>query len=400
MAQFRYEVFDSAGARSSGELESVSIQQAREQLIKQGLLVKSIEEIGIKASGFSFSFERITLADIEFLTSELSVLLDAGLKVDQGIELLRSSSKKPMLTDMLDKISKQMRSGKQLSEALVAFPKYFDPLYVNLVSIGEATGRLADVFKELSKDLGFKRELQQKVMQALTYPTVILFVCVISVLFIFNYVVPNMASLFEGQSDLPIYTLILLNSAAWLQKYQLVVAATFLILVGALLVFRKHPLMEKMKQKLNTTIPVVKTAVVLVERIRFNSGLAMMLNAGVPVDRALQLASGNIRNMALRQEILIALAKIKRGDQLSTSLRQTRIFPDFFASLLKVGEESGQLSRIFNEIAQRSQREFSNWVTRVTSLLEPILIVVMGGIVGGVVVVMMLSITSVTDAGF
>jgi type II secretory pathway component PulF len=400
MAQFRYEVFDSAGARSSGELESVSIQQAREQLIKQGLLVKSIEEIGIKASGFSFSFERITLADIEFLTSELSVLLDAGLKVDQGIELLRSSSKKPMLTDMLDKISKQMRSGKQLSEALVAFPKYFDPLYVNLVSIGEATGRLADVFKELSKDLGFKRELQQKVMQALTYPTVILFVCVISVLFIFNYVVPNMASLFEGQSDLPIYTLILLNSAAWLQKYQLVVAAAFLILVGALLVFRKHPLMEKMKQKLNTTIPVVKTAVVLVERIRFNSGLAMMLNAGVPVDRALQLASGNIRNMALRQEILIALAKIKRGDQLSTSLRQTRIFPDFFASLLKVGEESGQLSRIFNEIAQRSQREFSNWVTRVTSLLEPILIVVMGGIVGGVVVVMMLSITSVTDAGF
>lgn len=400
MAQFRYEVFDSAGARSSGELESVSIQQAREQLIKQGLLVKSIEEIGIKASGFSFSFERITLADIEFLTSELSVLLDAGLKVDQGIELLRSSSKKPMLTDMLDKISKQMRSGKQLSEALVAFPKYFDPLYVNLVSIGEATGRLADVFKELSKDLGFKRELQQKVMQALTYPTVILFVCVISVLFIFNYVVPNMASLFEGQSDLPIYTLILLNSAAWLQKYQLVVAAAFLILVGALLVFRKHPLMEKMKQKMNTTLPVVKTAVVLVERIRFNSGLAMMLNAGVPVDRALQLASGNIRNMALRQEILIALAKIKRGDQLSTSLRQTRIFPDFFASLLKVGEESGQLSRIFNEIAQRSQREFSNWVTRVTSLLEPILIVVMGGIVGGVVVVMMLSITSVTDAGF
>jgi type II secretory pathway component PulF len=400
MAQFRYEVFDSAGARSSGELESVSIQQAREQLIKQGLLVKSIEEIGIKASGFSFSFERITLADIEFLTSELSVLLDAGLKVDQGIELLRSSSKKPMLTDMLDKISKQMRSGKQLSEALVAFPKYFDPLYVNLVSIGEATGRLADVFKELSKDLGFKRELQQKVMQALTYPTVILFVCVISVLFIFNYVVPNMASLFEGQSDLPIYTLILLNSAAWLQKYQVVVAAAFLILVGALLVFRKHPLMEKMKQKLNTTLPVVKTAVVLVERIRFNSGLAMMLNAGVPVDRALQLASGNIRNMALRQEILIALAKIKRGDQLSTSLRQTRIFPDFFASLLKVGEESGQLSRIFNEIAQRSQREFSNWVTRVTSLLEPILIVVMGGIVGGVVVVMMLSITSVTDAGF
>lgn len=400
MALFRYEVFDSAGARSTGEIEASSLQQARTLLTKQGLLVKSVEEIKSQSSGFSISFERITLADIEFLTSELSVLLDAGLKIDKGIELLRTSSKKPQLTVMLDKISKQMRSGKQLSEALSHFPEHFDPLYVNLVSIGEATGKLADVFKELSKDLSFKRELQQKVMQALTYPMVILIVCVISVLFIFNYVVPNMASLFAGQEDLPVYTSILLGSAAWLQKYQLLLGLGVIAVVGALLVFRKHPVLQQIKQQLNTKVPVIKSAVVLIERIRFNSGLSMMLNAGVALDQALQLASGNIRNTSLRQEILIALAKIKRGDQLSTSLRQTRLFPDFFASLLKVGEESGQLARIFNEIAQRSQREFSNWVTRVTALLEPLLIVVMGGIVGGVVVVMMLSITSVTDAGF
>ena len=124
-----------------------------------------------------------------------------------------------------------------------------------------------------------------------------------------------------------------------------------------------------------------------------------MLNAGVAVDQALELSAGNIRNALIRREIEIAIQKVKRGELLSAALRQTRLFPIFFASLLAVGEESGELSRIFNEIAKRSQREFSNWVTRMTSLLEPLLILVMGAIVGGVVVIMMLSITGTSDTG-
>jgi type II secretory pathway component PulF len=400
MAIFDYSGFDKAGARVSGQIDADSETQARQLLKGQGLLLKSIKAHKRQESSSLFGSSKIGLADIEFLTAELSVLLDSGLKIDKGIELLKNSSKSVALSGVLEKISKEMRSGKQLSQALAQFSDVFDPLYINLVSIGEATGKLADVFKELAKDLAFRKELQQKVSQALTYPMVILAVCIASVFFIFNYVVPNMASLFAGRSDLPFYTSLLLGAADWVQKYQLYLLVAVIAFGFSIAALRKDAGFQRNWQRLALRLPLIATAVILVERIRFNSGLAMMLKADVAIDHALELASGNIRNLQIRQEVIIAINKIKRGEMLSAALRETRLYPDFFASLLAVGEESGELGRIFNEIAQRSQREFSSWVTRMTSLLEPLLIIVMGGLVGGVVVIMMLSITSVSDTGF
>ena len=398
MPQFNYEGFDRSGARISGEIESDSLSHARLQLKQQGFLIKKIAEDKPQAKSL-FSSEQISLSDIEFLTTELSVLLDAGLKIDKGIELLRKSNKKPGLAKLLEKLSKELRSGKQLSQALGAADEVFDPLYINLVSIGEATGKLPEVFRSIAADLSFKRDLRQKVIQALTYPMVILLVCVSAIIFIFNYIVPNMESLFSANMDLPVYTQLLLSSSQWMRKYQLFLAIAIGIAIFVFLSVRKRPAVQQWLQRFALKLPVFSSAVLLVERIRFNSGLSMMLNAGVAVDQALVLSAGNIRNLIVRREVDIAINKVKRGELLSAALRQTRLFPVFFASLLAVGEESGELSRIFNEIAQRSQREFSNWVTRMTSLLEPLLILVMGGLVGGVVVIMMLSITGTSDAG-
>lgn len=399
MPQYEYNGYDKAGARVSGSITAESLSAAQQLLKKQGLLLKSVKEEQLNQQAALFSTDKIGIADIEFLTAELSLLLDSGLKIDKGIELLKSANKKPSLARLLNKISTELRSGKQLSQVLAGFPDYFDALYVNLVSIGEKTGQLSDVFRQLASDLAFRRDLQKKISQALTYPMVILLVCIASVVFIFNYVVPNMATMFERQQDLPFYTTLLLSTSAWLQQYQLILLVV-LVLLGVLVVQgRKRPAFQRRWQWLAIRIPLVSSAVLQVERIRFNGGLAMMLQAGVAVDQALDLANGNIKQAELRAEMQIAIGKIKRGEQLSSALRQTRLFPDFFASLLSVGEESGELARIFQEIAQRCQRQFTDWVTRFTSLLEPLLILVMGGIVGGVVVIMMLSITSATDVG-
>lgn len=399
MPFFDYSGFDKSGARVSGTLEAATEDSAQHILKQQGILLKTITPEKPLAQNTIFSTDRVDLADIEFLTAELSLLLDSGLKIDKGIELLKSANKKPALAKLLNKISADLRNGKQLSQVLASFPDLFDPLYVNLVSIGEKTGKLAEIFQQLAEDLAYKRDLQKKITQALTYPTVILFVCLASVLFIFNYVVPNMATMFERQEDLPLYTVMLLSSSAWLQQYQLYLFAAIILVVLLLIQYRKNEVLSQRWQWLAIRLPLLQQAILLVERIRFNGGLAMMLDAGVAIDQALDLASGNINHIELRAEIQIAISKIKRGDQLSVALRQTRLFPDFFASLLSVGEESGELARIFKEIAQRSQRQFTDWVSRFTSLLEPLLILVMGGIVGGVVVIMMLSITSATDVG-
>ena len=154
-----------------------------------------------------------------------------------------------------------------------------------------------------------------------------------------------------------------------------------------------------MASRNEASAPGLRDATAVVERIRFASGLGMMLEAGLPVDRALTLATGNIRHGTLRREVALAVDKVKRGEQISAVLRQTRLFPDYYASLLEVGEESGELARVFTEIARRSRDAFAAWTQRVTTLLEPLLILIMGLIVGGVVVIMMLSITSVADVG-
>ena len=158
-------------------------------------------------------------------------------------------------------------------------------------------------------------------------------------------------------------------------------------------------MISRLKDEIMLEWRVLRQATAMVERIRFSSGLAMMLGAGLPVDKALTLAAENIRHGMLRREVSVAVERVKRGEQISTAMRQTRIFPDYFASIIEIGEESGELAKVFSEIAERSRNEFSSWALRLTSLLEPALILVMGLIVGGVVVVMMLSITSVADVG-
>ncbi|HSQ69304.1 MAG TPA: type II secretion system F family protein, partial [Steroidobacteraceae bacterium] len=255
------------------------------------------------------------------------------------------------------------------------------------------------VFRRLSEDLRFHRDVRQKVLQAASYPMVVLGVCIVALLFIFNFVVPNLTTLFTDATELPWYTTALLGASEFMQKYQWLLGAGLVALTVALWQSRSRAGTIEARERLALGMPLVRDAALTVERIRFASGLGMMLESGVPVDRALQLATGSIRHGQLRRETSIAVEKVRRGEQLSATLRQTRLFPDFYASLLEVGEESGELGKVFTEIARRSRDDFSAWTQRLTTLLEPLLILLMGLIVGGVVVVMMLSITSVADIG-
>jgi type II secretory pathway component PulF len=398
MNKFQYQGFDSSGGRVSGVIEAADQHVAMAMLKSRGLLVQTLTPVLPKSAAFQWRRATLTLTDIEYLTSELSVLLDAGLKIDKGVELLLRSNQKPVVAELLEKINGDLRRGKQMSEALKATGQ-FDELYINLIRIGEATGQLAAMFSKLALDLSFRRELQQKVIQALTYPMVVLFVCVSSILFIFNFVVPNMENMFAGQTDLPVYTQMLLGSSAWFRDYQWFLAAGLLALGVLAKPALTRPEVMRFVQTWQLKVPVLKNAVTLLERIRFNSGLSMMLSAGVAIDQALTLSAANVKNLLIRNELDIAIQKIKRGEQMSQVLRQSCLYPDFFASLLAVGEESGELGRVFAEITKRSQRDFSQWVTRFTSLLEPLMILVMGALVGGVVVIMMLSITTSSNIG-
>ena len=387
----------------SGLIDANSVDEAVTKLRASGVVPSQVDTAskGVDwRQALGLPEPAVGLAELEFLTSELSLLLESGVRIDRAVGILQRVGGKRAVSALLKSLSDDLKQGKQLSEAMATHATVFDPLYVNLVSLGEASGRLPEVFRGLADELRFQRELRQKIISASVYPAVVASVCILAVVFIFNFVVPNLQILFADDAELPWYTSALLNSSEFLRQWQWVL---MLVALTAGYVFwsrRDTPSIVAFKERFLAETPGLREATSMVERIRFCSGLGLMLDAGLPVDRALSLATGNIRHGLFRREVAAAVEKVKRGEQLSLVLRQTRIFPDYFASLLEVGEESGELSRIFNEIARRSREDFSAWALRLTTLLEPLLILLMGLIVGGVVVVMMLSITSVADLDF
>jgi type II secretory pathway component PulF len=400
MPRYRYQCFDVTGGRVSGTIESESVEKALIELRHRGWLPSSIEMVGNDLdwrSFLGFDEQKVGLADLEFFTAELSLLLESGVRIDRAIEILQRAGKSGAVGQLLRELGDELKKGKQLSEAAAARPDVFDRLYVNLVSLGEAGGRLPEVFRGLAEDLKFQRDLRQKVISAATYPVVVASVCILAILFIFNFVVPNLETLFADSTNLPWYTAMLLGASAFMRQWQWWVFSALAVTTLLLWRSRHSPAVADLKDRLLLDTPGLREATTMVERIRFASGLGLMLDAGLPVDKALTLATGSIKHGSLRREVALAVEKVKRGEPLSKALRQTRIFPDYFASLLEVGEEGGELPRVFTEIARRSRDQFSAWALRLTTLLEPALILVMGLIVGGVVVIMMLSITSVAD---
>ncbi|WP_261591873.1 type II secretion system F family protein [Pseudoalteromonas holothuriae] len=346
-----------------------------------------------------FSSSKVSLADLEFLTAELSLLLSSGVKIDKGLDIIRKTKAKPALADMLQDISKRLKGGESLSTACKAHPQTFDKLYCNLIELGEASGNLTEIFSDLAKDLKFKRELRAKIIGSLSYPAVIFFVCILSVLFIFNFIIPKMAEMFREAENLPWYTQMMLSVSDWMVNYQWFLVLGTVASVFGFVSLLKHERFTDSLDRIALRLPFFSYLIVAVERIRFNSGLAMMIRSGVVIDKALKLATGNVKNHVLRHQLDIAQQKVNRGSALSPALSQTELYPDFFVSLLEVGEESGHLEKVFSEIASRSRQEFESWTQKVTTLLEPLMILFMGGIVGGVVVVMLLSMVSMNDIG-
>ena len=399
MATFLYKAYDNSGAKEDGQIEAVDQVVALAELKKQGLLTSEIKEL--KTAGDSiFSFgQKVSLSDLEFLTAELSLLLESGVRIDKGIDIIKRTKAKPALANLLSEISNGIKKGQSLSEAFREHADVFDNLYCNLIELGEASGNLSEIFADLAKDLKFKRDLQRKIISSLAYPSVIFFVCILSVFFIFNFIIPKMSSMFSDVADLPWYTSAMLSTSEWMINYQSFLVVGIIISIVALIKASKQPAFILWWQSASLKLPVLGHAVTTVERIRFNSGLAMMVKAGVPIDKALGLSAGNIKNQGLRRELDIAKNKVKAGSALTPALKQTSLYPDFFISLLEVGEESGNLARVFDEIANRSRQEFESWTERMTTLLEPLMILFMGGFVGGVVVVMLLSMVSINEIG-
>ena len=397
MLTFRYQAIDSGGVRSQGEIDAEDRDSAIAQLAERGLMVAKISEKTAQALSLGFGRSKLGLNELERFTSELGLLLRNGVRIDKGLLVLVRNTGNPAEKRFLQAVLDAVRSGESLSGALVEFPSLFSGTYLSLVKTGEASGRLDEVFEQLARDLKYRRKLTNQILQALTYPLVILFVCLLSIAFVFNYIVPQMEPLFAGAASLPSYTTALLAVSDWFRSYQWHTLVAFVVLVLLMMrMLRSSDRRDRLLSRVSRW-PLAGSLVLLVNQVQANSTMSITLASGLPVDRAMGLASNSVRNKELRQSLVMAQERVRRGESVSNALKGNRMYPDFAHSLIEVGEESGDLQPCFEELADRARTNFELRIAQLTSVLEPVLILFMGAVVGGVVVTMLLSVVSVND---
>ncbi|EWH04609.1 secretion system protein [Pseudoalteromonas lipolytica SCSIO 04301] len=392
---YQYHAYSESGELVKGELYADSEESAMQTLKKDYRVIVKIAE-----QRNSFQKGKITTSDLEQSTSQLATLLRNGLKIDKALIVLAKSNNKSAMGKLWSLVLSDIKQGELLSLALAKRPETFSTLYVEMVKIGESTGNLPIVFNRLSQNLRFQSELKSKVIQAITYPCFILIVCLLAIWAIFNFVIPSMSSMFESVEDIPSYTQFLISASEWIQNYQYYVfLILFIGIVVILSALKKHEFKVKLIEKV-TSFPLVKTIIKQADRIRFATALQLTLESGVSLSAGLTLASQTVINPVLRQRLKSKVDAVSAGSELSIELAKLNLFDDIGISLISVGEESGTLAESFSEIATRSRVSFEQWLSKFTAMLEPLLILVMGGVVGSVVITMLLSIVSINDVSF
>lgn len=403
MEKFIYTAYDGAGARHEGEISAINLESAKFKLKELGFIPIKIDKPNITAGRVKDILQfnrRPGFSDVEFLTSQLSLLLKNGIKIDRALETAKKGIKNNRLKRVVNEIYEDIRRGTSLSVAIEKYPDIFNPMYVSTVRVGEATGRLAYIFEDLAANLNFRQKIRARTHQAMIYPSVIFFVCLLTVIFIFNFIVPRFSVIFSSMEGLPIYTDILLTVSYIFRKYQFFMFASIVgvfILMGRV---KEREQFRRLIDGLGIRLPFVKQLCYALENLRFISSLAILLKSGVILTEAIDYAVKSISNVFIRKKLLTLKDEIRQGKQLSESIAKTGFLPDIFYGLIEVGEKTGNLSEIFSEMGERLRTLYENRVTGLITIIEPAMIILMGLIVGSVVVVMLLSMVSISDITF
>ena len=397
---FEYLAIDEQGARHKGSIDAENKAAANLKLIDDGFHPIELTELSSVKSWRDYLSKKISLNELEFFTSQLALLLENGVRVDQGIEIIYQSNAHPSLSQLLSKISASLKKGMSLSETFAEHEALFGPLYINLLKIGETSGNLPEVLNRLSEDLKFQKEIKAQISQALTYPSVIMMVCLAAVYFVLNFIVPKMSGIFSDLSQAPWYTQIIIKVSNFFVENEGVIIGGIAFGLLTLSYAFKHAKFKSWLYMNAAKLPGIGSIILTAERIRFSSSMAMMLEAGLALDTTLELAANTLKHIDFKRDAKQALKQLKAGKQLSFVLSKTRIFPEFFLSIIKVGEETGSLPRVFNEVSTRSRDDLDLVIKKLTTILEPLMLIFMGGFVGGIVISMLMSMVSINDVPF
>jgi len=385
---------DGSGRETKGEIEARDEQTARLLLSRKKIRIKKLKTKPKDLfENLSFLQPKVKTKDIVIFTRQLSTMIDAGLPLVRGLEILASQQENPTFKKMLTQIKTDVESGSTFAEALKKYPKHFDRLYCNMVAAGEIGGILDEVLRRLSDYMEKAQALKAKVKSAMTYPAIVLAISAVVLSIILIFVIPTFAKMFdEFGSALPTPTLMVINLSNFLKSYFFAIVGAIFFLV---VIFKKYYATEKgrlLVDRLLLKIPVFGPLIEKVAVAKFSRTLGTLINSGVPIIEALNVAAGTAGNKIVENTIRAVKASISEGRSIAQPLMESKVFPSMVVQMISVGETTGALDAMLNKIADFYDEEVDAAVDALTSMIEPFMIVFLGGTIGSIIIAMYLPI--------
>lgn len=385
MATFSYTALTAKNKRMTGTIDATDRDAAVEALKKQNLRPIGIKEENAKA-GFALFKGKVKSRDLVIFTRQLSTMVSAGVPLMRALTTLQQQSESKRLSDVLTTINKDVQGGMALGDAFGKHPDVFSDIYVNMVRAGEAGGILDEILKRLALQQEKSDSIRKKVKGAMTYPIVLLTITVIAFVGLMVFIVPRIGQIVKDlggpDAELPFITQVMLGISGFLTNQWYIIIA---VIVGGIYLFRrwiKTPVGKRTFNLLMLKVPAIGTIMSKLAVARFSRTFASLLGAGVSVVEAIHVSGGAVGNVIYKDALDKAAEGVKNGKQLSVILGESTLFPAIVPQMLAVGEETGQTDTILIKVAEFYEEEVDTLIGSISSILEPVMIVIMGSMVG------------------
>ncbi len=380
---YRYKARDKFGRSLAGQMTAGSDAEVATQLNAKGLTPFSIEPVEEKVAGdFLARFRRFKLSDVNAFTRELYTLTKAGLTVLASLEVIGEQDRNPVLKKIVEGLIQSIRGGASISDSFQRYPKIFNDLYVNMIRAGEVSGRLEQILERLIFIGEAEEKLQMRVKSALRYPTLVLSALVIAFLVITNFIIPRFAALFAKSGvELPLPTRILLGIHDAFSRYGWLTAIVAIVLGIFLVRFLKTPAGKLLKDRMMLKVPVFGPLILKADMSRFARIMALLMQSGIPALRALEIAEGSADNKVVAGAIDKIRVSVTEGTSMTQPMKESGIFPPSVVRMVRVGEETGKIDELLLKVSEYYDMQVEYTVTNLMVLIEPMLIVLLGGMV-------------------
>lgn len=393
MPIFTYEGVDRKGMKQKGEIPARNMALAKVTLRKQGITVKSIREKKKNILDGLFK-KKVSTLDITIFTRQLATMMKAGVPLVQSFEIVAEGLDNPSMRDVVLGIKGEVEGGNTFAGALKKYPQYFDNLFCSLVESGEQSGALETMLDRVAIYKEKSELLKQKIKKAMKYPLTVIVVAIVVTIILMVKVVPVFQELFEGfGAELPAFTKMVVNISEWVQSYWFIMLIlTGMIIAGLLEMKKRSKKFRDFLDRLALKLPIFGDLVYKAIIARYSRTLATTFAAGVPLIDALESTAGATNNVIYEEAVMRIRNDVATGQQLQFAMRATNLFPPMAIQMVSIGEESGSLDAMLDKVATHFENEVDNAVDGLTSMMEPLIMAVLGVLVGGLVIAMYLPI--------